>query len=191
MTWPEIIVGLFVVISIIGMLLAFALPAVSIGPVKGRMTQTLSNMKQLRLATQAMSLDNETTGESPIRWTCTGTTPLTFGQWSNAIVPAYLSEKDFKKLFSATEGRAFWFERKFTNAINVFAVSENDPANTLLFATKNWRGIGNANLDDSRYAKGGFIVFRKGGDGAILLRNQAASTNLIGSGGMHDYLPLR
>lgn len=191
MTWPETIVGLFVVISLIGMLLAWALPAMSMGPVKGRMTQTLSNMKQLHLATHVMSLDNETTGESPIRLTCSGTTPLTFAQWSNAIVPAYLSEKDFRKLFSATEERAFWFERKFTNAITVFAVSEKDPGNTLLFATKNWKGIGNTNLDDTQYAKGGFVVFRKGGDGAILLRKQAASTNLIGSGGMHNYLPLR
>jgi len=191
MTLPEAIVGLFVVISLIGILLALYMPAITAGPVKGRMTQTLSNMKQLHLATQTMSLDNETTSESPIRWTCTGTTPLTFQQWSNALVPSYLNESDFKKLFAATEERAFWFERRFTNAITVFAVSENDRADTLLLATKNWQGIGNPNLDDSQYAKSGFIVFRKGGDGAILLKNQAASTNLIGSGGMHNYLPLR
>lgn len=67
MTLPEAIVGLFVVISLIGILLALSMPAITAGPVKGRMTQTLSNMKQLHLATQTMSLDNETTSKSPIR----------------------------------------------------------------------------------------------------------------------------
>ena len=169
------------------------MPAIGRGLVRGPMTQTLSNMKQLHLATASMSLDNQMTGESPISWTCTGTgaTPLTFEQWSNAIVPEYLSESDFKKLQAYKEVRDYWPDIHVDNIINAYAVIEDDAATTLLFATKNWRGPGSTSLDDSRYTEKGFVVFRKGGDGAILTKRQASATNLIGTGGLHNYLPLR
>ena len=51
------LIELLVVISIIGILAALALPALFGALVKGQMTQTLNNMRQLHLATQQMALD--------------------------------------------------------------------------------------------------------------------------------------
>ena len=58
------LIELLVVISIIGILAALALPALFGALVKGQMTQTLSNMRQLHLATQTMALDGLTTGDA-------------------------------------------------------------------------------------------------------------------------------
>jgi hypothetical protein len=191
MTWTEMLVGLFVVICLAGILFALSMPAIGWGLRRGPMTQILSNMKQLQIATQAMTLDNMLTGGNSTNWTCTGTTPLTFGQWSNALVPAYLGESDFKKLQSYHEVRDFWPDLHIDNVVNAYAVVEDDDSTTLLFATKNWLGPGSTNLDNTRYSEKGFVVFRKGGDGAILTKKQVSATNLIGTGGHYNYLPLR
>ena len=62
------LIELLVVISIIGILAALALPALFGALVKGQMTQTLSNMRQLHLATQTMALDGLTTGDATLSW---------------------------------------------------------------------------------------------------------------------------
>ena len=62
------LIELLVVISIIGILAALALPALFGALAKGQMTQTLSNMKQLHLATQQMALDGTTTGDATLSW---------------------------------------------------------------------------------------------------------------------------
>ena len=62
------LIELLVVISIIGILAALALPALFGALVKGQMTQTLSNMRQLHLATQQMALDGVTTGDTNLAW---------------------------------------------------------------------------------------------------------------------------
>ncbi len=61
------LIELLVVISIIGILAALALPAITGALARGQMTQTLSNSKQLHLATQQMALDATTTGDTQPR----------------------------------------------------------------------------------------------------------------------------
>ncbi len=72
-------------------------------------------------------------------------------------------------------------------AYTVFAVTEDDSANTVLFASKNWHGPQSSKLSDEPFEGRGFVVFRKGGDGAVLLANQINKTNLIGEGGSHGF----
>ena len=60
------LIELLVVIAIIGILAALALPAITGALARGQMTQTLSNMRQLHLATQQMALDGTTTGDPAI-----------------------------------------------------------------------------------------------------------------------------
>jgi len=173
-------------IALIGVLCALSLPGSGSQLVKGRMTQTLSNLKQLHMASQQMTLDNQTTGDSPIRWTCSGTTPLTFEQWTNALVTGkYVTAGELKKFLS------FGTRLSPTNVVSVFAVAEKDPADTVLLATKNWQGPGVSDLAKNLYSGPGVVIFRKGGDGVILQPRQATATNLIGTGGMHNFLPLR
>lgn len=185
-TWWEVLV----LIAVLGILASLALPAMLGGLTRGRMTQILSDMKQLHLATQQWTLDNQTTGQSDIRWTCSNTTPISFAEWTNGLVPEYIGTNDMKKLLSHTVKRKLWFDKYYTNVMTVFAVTGEDPGSTVLLATGNWKGVAEPLTHDT-YGEKGFIIFRKGGDGAILQPKQASATNIIGSGGMHNYLPLR
>ena len=76
------LIELLVVISIIGILAALALPAITGALARGQMTQTLSNMKQLHLATQQMALDGLTTGDANLCWPGDLRRP-SFGNWAN------------------------------------------------------------------------------------------------------------
>jgi len=150
---------------------------------RAKAIQVLSNMKTLHLAGQQMTLDNAAHG-NPVRWTCSGTTPLSLDQWHQALVPSYLQEKDFQKLLSLHA------RGEMIIAMNVFAVCDSDAPDTVLFATKNWHGLA-TNLSGEPFENKCFVIFHKAGDGAILLPNQATNINIIGSGGMHNFLPLK
>ena len=94
------LIELLVVISIIGILAALALPAITGALARGQMTQTLSNMRQLHLATQQMVLDGTTTGDALLCWPGDTDCPK-LGHWATNLVPSYLSQNDFSKLLSA------------------------------------------------------------------------------------------
>lgn len=176
--------------ALVGMLLtlaALALPSISCGPGRGQLTQVLSNMKQLQLATQQMTLDSESGNTPPgIRWTCTNGQPLKFAAWTNLLVSSsYLTEKDLAKLLKSPESN------KSTNVVTVYAVGDFDPAETVLFATKNWLGPHAANLGNSPFRTPGFVIFHKGGDGMILQPRQCQRMEIIGTGGKYNFLPLQ
>ena len=178
------LIELLVVISIIGILAALALPAITSALVKGQMTQTLSNMKQLHLATQSASLDATTTGDASIvGWPGSNT----FTVWATNLVPSYLSTNDFAKLLSAAgkispPGTAITAN---SNAVLVYQVAEESASDLVFLSTANWSNITPVATFQANtlkpYGNKGFVVFRKGGDGAILLPKQSASTNIIGT----------
>lgn len=181
------LIELLVVISIIGILAALALPAITGALARGQMTQTLSNMKQLHLATQQMALDATTTGDSSLGWPG-DLTNKTWGAWSTNLVPGYLQTNDFAKLISApgmivapNQNPA---DLGDDSAVLVYAVSENDSGATVFLTTANFTntptGQSSLSKDAKPYGDKGFVVFRKGGDGAILLPRQTTQTNIIG-----------
>lgn len=186
-TWIEAIV----LLAVLGILAALALPAVTTGCyVKNTKTQTLSNMKQLHLATQSMALDGVTTEDKTLG--LPGDTGGTFTNWANLVVPAYLGTNDFCKLLSApgVSVPAGKIPKAMKDgAILVYAVSSNSPGRSVFLTTANFTNTpsGGAALEASAkpYGNKGFVVFRMGGDGAILLKNQTGRTDLIG-----DYVPL-
>ena len=176
------LIELLVVISIIGILAALALPALFGALAKGQMTQTLSNMKQLHLATQQMALDGTTTGDATLAWPG-DLTNVQLGGWATNLVPSYLSINDFNKLLNAPgvirpHGTAP--QDKTIRSMNVYAVAENHPGDTIFLATANWRKYSALTADAKPYGDKGFVVFRKAGDGAILLKKQFNNTNIIG-----------
>lgn len=181
---------LVVSLALVGVLLtlaALAVPSISCGPVKGRLTQVLSNMKQLHLATQQMTLDSQTADTPPnIRWTCTNGQPLKFAEWTNLLVRNnYLTKEDLTKLLKSPQSN------KSTNVFTVYAVADLDSADTVLFATTNWLGPHATKLGNSPFRTPGFVIFRKGGDGAILQPRQCQRMDIIGSGGKFNFLPLQ
>jgi len=188
-TWVEALVAL----AVIGVLILLVLPSPFFyhgGLVSGQKTQTLSNMKQLHLATQSMAQDGWMETNTNPGWP--GDTGGTFTNWMRRLVPAYLGTNDFCKLLSApgvTVPAGNLPARMNEGALCIYGVSEASPDTVVFSTTANFTNSlgGSAPLQKSAkpYGDTGFVVFRKGGDGAILLKNQATSTNLIGT-----YAPL-
>jgi prepilin-type N-terminal cleavage/methylation domain-containing protein len=113
------LIELLVVISIIAVLASLALPAITGALVKGQITQTTSNMRQLYLASHSCYLDGQVAG------TNTGFPEYyaSIATWSNALAPAYLSSNAFANSL-ATKG---------SNAL-VYAVSETDSNNNVMLS---------------------------------------------------------
>jgi prepilin-type N-terminal cleavage/methylation domain-containing protein len=109
------LIELLVVISIIAVLAALALPAITGALVKGQITQTMSNYRQLYLASHSCYLDGQVAG------TNTGFVGVggTISTWSNAVVPAYMSTNAF----------ASSLYTKRTNLAGVYGTSEADGDN--------------------------------------------------------------
>lgn len=181
------LIELLVVISIIAILASLALPAITGALVRGQMTQTLSNMKQLHLSTQQMALDAVTTGDTNLGWP--GDLGGSWGAWATNITGGgYMSTNDFKKMISAA-GVVPTADNPATpgkSAILVYNVAENSETATVLFSSANFTNTATGGAALAATAKPfgnkGFVVFRKGGDGTVLLPRQTgeAFTNIIG-----------
>jgi prepilin-type N-terminal cleavage/methylation domain-containing protein len=179
------LIELLVVISIIGILAALALPALTGALVRGQMTQTLSNMKQLHLATQQMALDGLTTGDTNLAWPGDQANP-SFATWANALVDgAYLKTNDFAKLVSAAGkvAPAGSIPSATASAVIAYAVQESSEGSTVFLSTANFDySTGNGQLTTNRpYGEKGFVIFHKAGDGAVFLPKQAPNSALIGT----------
>lgn len=173
------LIELLVVISIIAILASLALPAITGAIVRGQMTQTLSNMKQLHLATQQAALDAVTTGDSTlVGWPDTNS----FAVWATNMVPSYLSTNDMVKLLSAagmlTAPGAV--PTANTNAVIVYTVSEQSTGDTIFLTTANWTNDSQLSPTAKPYGNKGFVIFHKAGDGAVLLPKQYNSSNVLG-----------
>jgi prepilin-type N-terminal cleavage/methylation domain-containing protein len=178
------LIELLVVISIIGILAALALPAITGALVRGQMTQTLSNSRQLHLATQQMVLDGTTTGDPLLCWPGDAT-PSTWENWATNLVPSYLSQNDFSKLLSAPgaiRSAGIAPATKTPSALTVYAVKENNTGDTVFLTSANWTDTSTPLDPTSKpYGNKGFVIFHKAGDGAILLPKQYGNTNIIGT----------
>jgi len=185
-TWIEVLVILIVVCA----LMMMALPRITAGPARGKsvMTQSLSNMRQLQIATQTMVKDGVLKGNPNLK--LPGDTGGKFSNWAESLVPAYLSTNAFCKLLCAPGKVVPSLDKIPTmgeSAILVYAVSEESSSNTVFLTTANFTNTptgGTAPLPTARpYGDKGFAVFRTGGDGAIYRANQAGPANpyLIGA----------
>lgn len=152
------------------------------------MTQSLSNMKQLHLATQQMVLDGLTTGETNLGWP--GDTGSSFARWTTSLVKnGYLTQRDLAKLLSAPGVPVSSEEIPVVNrtAVLVYAVSTNSSSDAVFLSTANFTNTpagGAPPLKSAKpYGNKGYAVFRKGGDGAILQPRQTGwqFTNIIGA----------
>ncbi len=179
------LIELLVVISIIAILASLAIPAVTSALVRGQMTQTLNNARQLHLATQTMSMDTTTSGDG-VSWTFSSTsptTPLTVGTFSQALTDGkYLTTPDLKKIYAApgvSPGTNF---TATTIAFKIIATAENSPSDQPFVFTKNLTPMTPLGTTNVPYGDKGFILFRKGGDGGIYTRPaDATNTNIFGT----------
>jgi prepilin-type N-terminal cleavage/methylation domain-containing protein len=116
------LIELLVVISIIAVLASLAIPAITGALVKGQITQTTSNYRQLYILTQSATLDSQQNGGAgafPADVTNIG------GQgWSNALVSNYCPGAAFQNLLSVKGAT--------TNTLIYTVGSTNDPSSVFL-----------------------------------------------------------
>ena len=182
------LIELLVVISIIAILASLALPAITGALARGQMTQTLSNCKQLHLASQQMALDATTTGDTNLGWP--GDTGGGWAAWATNMVGGnYMTTNDFKIMISApgVVPTADTPGAPGKSAIVAYAVSESSEGSTVFLSSGNFTNTatgGQSPLATAKpYGNKGFIIYRKAGDGSILQARQAGSayTNIIGA----------
>jgi prepilin-type N-terminal cleavage/methylation domain-containing protein len=177
------LIELLVVISIIAILAALALPAITGALTRGQASQTLSNARNLYVATFNMAADGLTTSDDTLSWP--GDDGV--GSWANWATELtrnnYIASNDFNKMLQAPgikRPTTSEVTESGNSALQLYPVKSNDPMQAILFTTANLVSIGTALSKDALpYGDKVFIVFKKGGDGTIYQGNQAEKDNLF------------
>lgn len=188
------LIELLVVIAIIAILASLAIPAVTTALVKGQMTQTLSNEKQIHTAAFSMATDGVQTGDAYLGWPgdlLTRTTPAAAAitdlpSYVKRLVDYdYLKLGDVPRVFAAPGVTPFGGSdiSTFSNtncAFKIYTVTEGDGANTIFVASKNYTyGSPLTSSAPQPYQDKGCVVFRKGGDGTILKAQQTKQSSQL------------
>ena len=178
------LIELLVVIAIIAILAALAVPALTSAVAKAQMNGTMNNMRQLYLAQFQMSNDGTSTGDSTLAWPgdMTGGPPATLAAYCDLLVSkGYLKVGDLAKLLNApgatcTVAAGPPVALAGTSALKVYPVKDSDPAIAIFAASHNYVYDTAIVGTDVPYGTKGFVVMRKGGDGAVFKSNQAVDT---------------
>jgi len=184
------LIEMLVVISIIAILAAFAVPALTSALAKGQMTGTLNNSRQLYLAAQQMALDGAANSDATLTWpgNAQNAATLTLAQYLTTLVQGdYLKVGDVQKLLTApgaspTVGYTTAGSPPVTTitgpipgtlAFKFFKVTESDSGNTIFAESSNYTYNTALTSAGTPYGDKGFIVQRKGGDASVLRKNNA------------------
>jgi len=181
------LIEMLVVISIIAVLAAFAVPALTSALTKGQMTGTLNNGRQLYLAGQQMALDGAANSDPSLVWPGDDAAIATVTDYCNRLVSNdYLKPGDLQKLLNAPGTNATVQANAgppvtvtlagATPAFKFFKVKDSDSSNVVFLETNNYKY--NTTLDGvttAPFGEKGFIVQRRGGDASILRKNNAVA----------------
>jgi len=180
------LIELLVVISIIAILAALALPSIAGALTKAQMNTALSNLRQVHLATQSAALDAFTTQDNTIGWP--GDVGISGGEALSGMLIAnkYLNARDAAKVFAAGGIKAATGVSDSIPEANIAFtfedVVESDSGTTVFAYTKNYTY--GSNIEDGTttepFKDAGFVVMRKGGDGAVYRAQQGENTEMIG-----------
>ena len=188
------LIELLVVISIIAVLAGAVMPAIGGALVRGQLIASLSNCRQIHLATSMMANDGATNSDSMLQWPgdlyassdATATIADLSGFVARLVKYDYLKAADLK-LFAAPGITTYTGSADASGilstpfvatncAFKVYLAKDSDPSNTLFLATKNYtynQAITSSTLKP--YGDKGFVVFRKGGDGTLYKKQQAVT----------------
>lgn len=177
------LIELLVVISIIAILAALALPAITGALTRGQASQTMSNARQLYVATFNMAADGQTTGDTNLAWPGDMASP-SWASWADGLTSGgYLSTNDFNKMLNAQGVPRPANTAPSTStpsALLVYPVKESSPMQTIFITSKNFVTPGTALLPDATpFGSKAFVVFRRGGDGLVYQGSQATNQSLF------------
>jgi len=189
------LIEMLVVISIIAVLAAFAVPALTSALTKGQMTGTLNNGRQLYLAAQQMALDGAANSDPNLSWPGDYTAAPTVSQYMTTLVNNdYLKPGDVQKLLIAPGTKCVMTYTPpapptpatvvlaGTPAFKFFLAKDNDSSNVIFVESNNYIYDDKVDTATSPFGDKGFIVQRKGGDASILRKNNAS----VASSGTSD-----
>jgi prepilin-type N-terminal cleavage/methylation domain-containing protein len=179
------LIEMLVVISIIAVLAAFAVPALTSALTKGQMTGTMNNARQFYLAAQQMALDGAANSDPNLVWPGDDPNITTVTQYCSRLVANdYLKPGDVQKLLNGPGTNAAVTAvagppagvtlAGNTPALKIFRVKDSDSSNVVFIESNNYKY--DTTLDGvttNPFGSKGFIVQRKGGDASILRKNNA------------------
>lgn len=185
------LIELLVVIAIIATIAAFAVPALTSALTKGQMTGTMNNARQLYLAGYQMSLDGATNSDANLAWPgdySAGTLSKLEDYCAKLVQNDYLKASDLPKILSAPgatctatssgTGSAATVTLSGTSGLKVYPVTSADASNVIFSVTSNYTyDTAFTATPPNPYGDKGFVVVRKGGDAAVLRKNNAAGTS--------------
>jgi len=167
------LVEILVVIAIIGILIALVTPAVQGVLERGKMTQTLNNARQLTLVAQIAAAESFAAG-SGMDYTYNmedGSHTSFEGFQDYLLTNNYVDEGDLRRMLTAP-GRSPSGDGPFPkedSALKIFQTDSDTEKNQAFIVTQNWSS-GSLDEDVKPYRDNGFVVMRKGGDGAYYTR---------------------
>ncbi len=184
------LIELLVVIAIIATIAAFAVPALTSALTKGQMTGTMNNARQLYLAGYQMALDGSANADPALGWPgdyASGVTKLQ-DYCQKLVQNDYLKASDLAKILSAPgatctatssgSGSATTVTLSGTSGLKVYPVTAADASNVIFAVTSNYTyDTDFTATPPNPYGDKGFVVVRKGGDAAVLRRNNAKATS--------------
>jgi prepilin-type N-terminal cleavage/methylation domain-containing protein len=194
------LIEMLVVISIIAILAAFAVPALTSALTKGQMTGTMNNTRQLYLAGQQMALDGSANSDPNLVWPGNDLATLgTLQKYMERLVQQdYLKPGDVQKLLSGPgaacgitssgTGNTQTLTLSGTSAVKVYPVTEADASNVIFAVSRNYvydtaLAPSSTATPNNPYGDKGFIVQRKGGDASVLRSGNA----VVGAAGIPTF----
>lgn len=187
------LIEMLVVIAIIAVLAAFAVPALTQALTRGQLTGTMNNARQLYLATFQMATDGATNSDPNLSWPgddATLATSASLKDFCQKLVQNdYLKAGDLQKMLNAPGANCTAtadtatppaLTLTGTSALKVYKVREVDPSNTVFVVTSNYVYNTAPVSTAAPYGDKGFVVIRKGGDASTFRKNQAAVANYGG-----------
>ena len=189
------LIEILVVLCVFAVLASLAIPAMPGGLRKGPLTQALNNAKQIHLATFNMATDRISADDKSIGWpgdlVASGTMPCTVSDFVKVLVNNnYLKIGDLKVFgtpgFPFLEGSDIAKFSPVNNcAFRIYCIQESDNADAVFLTTRNAiLNVSNTtfSLDPKSVPFGdkGYVVFHRGGDGAVLNKYQASNPKLQG-----------
>src|SRR5437667_4523940 len=178
------LIEMLVVISIIAVLAAFAVPALTSALTKGQMTGTMNNARQMYLAGQQMALDGAANSDPNLVWPGDDAAILTVSDYMTRLVANdYLKPGDVQKLLNgpgtnatvayAAGPPATVTMGGTTPALKIFKCTDANSSNVVFIESNNYTYDTALPANTNPFGDKGFIVQRKGGDASILRKNNA------------------